>query len=82
MPCSAAASLMAEPGANGSKANGWTLRSMLTTKYDKEIVSVAVPALAAMLLEPIMSSINAGEYLNLYLFVGLLTSKRMLFVWF
>ena len=65
MPCSAAASLVAEPGADGSKAGGWTLRSMLTTKYDKEIISVAVPALAAMLLEPIMSSINAGEYLNL-----------------
>jgi len=64
-PCGAAAGIMAQPwqpgGAGGDGSKTGVFRSMLTTKYDKEIVSVAVPALAAMLLEPIMSSINAGE---------------------
>ena len=57
---------MAQPqpggGSSSSSSSGWALSSLLTSKYDKEIVSVAVPALAAMLLEPIMGAINSGEW--------------------
>lgn len=67
-PCCgvAAGGVMAQPGegssgsSSSSGAGGWALSSLLSSKYDKEIVSVAVPALAAMLLEPIMGAINSG----------------------
>lgn len=36
------------------------LKSVTNSKYDKEIWQLALPALVAMLLEPIMSVINAG----------------------
>ena len=66
-PCcgAAAGGVMAQPqpgGGSSSSSSGWALGSLLTSKYDKEIVSVAVPALAAMLLEPIMGAINSGEW--------------------
>jgi Na+-driven multidrug efflux pump len=34
-----------------------------TSQYDAELLHLAVPALAAMLLEPLMNVVSAGEWL-------------------
>ena len=39
--------------------------SLLSSKYDREILSVALPALMAMLLEPAMTAVNSGGCLDL-----------------
>ncbi len=49
------------PWASASAQHGRWTEHMLSTKHDKEIVSIAMPALAAMLLEPIMGTISCGE---------------------
>ena len=55
---------------SGRAEGGWALSSLLTSKYDKEILSVAVPALAAMLLEPIMGAINSGGVCGVQALMG------------
>ncbi|GLI71113.1 hypothetical protein VaNZ11_016204 [Volvox africanus] len=54
-----ATSVFAEGGNLGF---GLKLRTqqLITSPYDKEIWAVALPALVAMLLEPVMNAINAG----------------------
>ena len=39
--------------------------SLFVSKYDREIVSVALPALMAMLLEPAMTAVNSGGCIDL-----------------
>lgn len=55
-------------GGNSFDANEGQQRSeaskawALTSPYDKEIIQLALPALVAMLLEPIMGAINTGVH--------------------
>ena len=54
--------------------------SLFSSKYDREILSVALPALMAMLLEPAMAAVNSGECLALqcpsgYVWLGLCSSQ-------
>jgi hypothetical protein len=40
------------------------VQQLSTSPYDNEIRSVALPALVAMLLEPVMNAVNTGPYRN------------------
>lgn len=50
-----------QPADRSAPSLGQRLQAVLSDKHDKEIWAVALPALVAMLLEPVMNALNAGE---------------------
>lgn len=56
---SAAAGELEHPGARPRPLE-W-LKNKLSSPYDQEIFSVAMPAFAGLALEPVVSAFNAGK---------------------